>query len=89
MKSKPSKRETISKRPSKYIAVFYYFDKFLIILSTATGGISIAFIASVIGAPVQIESASFSFAFSVTTGIIIKMLKTTRNKEKNIIRLLC
>ena len=37
---------------------------------------------TVIGAPVGIASASFSFAFSVTVGIVKKLLKTTRNKKK-------
>ena len=36
-----------------------------------------------------IISASFSIAFSISTGIVKKILKTTRNKKKNIIKLLC
>ena len=35
-------RELMSKRLSKSIASFDYFDKFLIVLSAASGGISIA-----------------------------------------------
>ena len=45
-------RESISKRLSKYIAFFYYFDKSLIALSVTTGSISIASFATVIGEPV-------------------------------------
>ena len=75
-------RELMSKRLSKYIASFDYFDKSLIVLSVATGSISIASFATVIGAPVGIISASFSLAFSISTGIIKKLLKTTRNKKK-------
>ena len=41
------------------------------------------FFASVIGTPVGIASASFSFVFSITTGIIKKLLETTWNKKKN------
>ena len=41
-------RELMSKRLSKYIASFDYFDKSLIVLSVATGSISIAFFATVI-----------------------------------------
>ena len=37
---------------------------------------------SVIWAPVGIASASFSFIFSLTAGIINKLLKMTRNKKK-------
>ena len=82
-------RELMSKRLSKYIASFDHFDNSLIVLSVTTGSISIASFATVIGAPVGIVSASFSLAFSISTGIIKKLLKTTRNKKKNIIKLLC
>ena len=72
----------MGKRFSKYIASFDYFDKSLIVLSVTTGSISIASFAIVIGAPVGIVSASFSLAFSMSTGIIKNLLKTTRNKKK-------
>ena len=72
----------MSKRLSKYIASFDYFGKSLIVLSITTGSISIASFATVIGAPVGIVSASFTLAFSISTGIIKKLLKTTRNKKK-------
>ena len=74
-------RELISKRFSKYIACFDDFDKSLIVLSVATSSISIASFATVIGAPVGIISASCSLAFSITTGFVKKLLKTTRNKK--------
>ena len=70
------------KRVSKYIVSFDYFDKSFIVLSITTGSISIASFTTVIGAPVGIVSASFSLAFSISTGIIKKLLKTTRNKKK-------
>ena len=75
-------RELMSKRLSKYIASFDYFDKSLIALSVATGSISIASFATIIGAPVGIMSASCSLAFSVTTGFVKKLLKTTKDKKK-------
>ena len=75
-------RELMSKRLSKYIASFEYFDKSLIVLSVTTGSISIASFATVIGAPVGMMSASFSLAFSITTGFVKKFLKTIRNKKK-------
>ena len=75
-------RELISKRHSKYIASFEYFDKSLIALSVTIGSISVASFANVIGGPVWIVSASLSLAFSISTGIIKKLLKTTRNKKK-------
>ena len=75
-------RELMSKRLSKYIASFDYFDKSLIVLSVTTGSISIASFATVIGAPVGMMRASCSFAFSFTTGIVKNLLKTTINKKK-------
>ena len=72
----------MSKRLSKHIASFDYFDKSLIVLSVTTGSISFASFATVIGVPAEIVSVSFSLAFSVSTGIITKLLKTTRNKKK-------
>ena len=80
--AKIKERELMSKNLSKHIASFEYFDKSLIVLSVATGSISIASFATVIGAPVGIMSASCSLAFSITTGFVKKLLKTTRNKNK-------
>ena len=76
------KRELMSKRRTKYIDSFDYFDKSLIVLSVTTGSIYIASYATVIGALVGMASASFSLAFSVSTRIVKKMLKTTKNKKK-------
>ena len=45
-------RELMSKRLSKYIASFDYFDNSLIVLSVITASISIAPSATVIGAQV-------------------------------------
>ena len=76
------KRELMSKRRTKYISSFDYFDKSLIVLSVTTGSIYIASYATVIGALVGMASASFSLAFSISTRIVKKMLKTTKNKKK-------
>ena len=75
-------RKLMSKRLSKYIASFDYFDKSLIVLSVATDSISIASFTTVIGAPVGITSASFCLAFSISTGIVKKLLKIMWNKKK-------
>ena len=76
------KRELMSKNLSRYIASFKYFDKSLIVLSVATGSISIASFATVIGAPAGIIGASCGFTFSITSGFVKKFLKTIRNKKK-------
>ena len=72
----------MSKRLSKYFSFFYYFDKSLIVLSITTGSVSITSFTTVVGTPVGIVSASFSLALSISTGIIKKLLKTTRSKKK-------
>ena len=82
-------RESMSKRLSKYITFFDYFDKSLIVLSITTGNVSIASFATVIGAPVGIISASFSLAFSISTGIVKKILEKQEIRRKNTIKLLC
>ena len=79
----------MSKRLNKYIVAFNHFDKVLIVLSATGGGISIISFYSIIGTPIGVANASFRFAFSLTTGIINKLLKTTKNKKRNIIRFLC
>ena len=53
----------------------------LVVLSATSRLISIIYFQSVIGGPVGIASASFSLEFSLTTGIIKKLLKITRNKN--------
>ena len=67
---------------SKHVTTFDYIDKVLVILSAATGGVLIISFTSIIGAPVGIASASFTLVFSLATGIIKKLLSTTRKKKK-------
>ena len=80
--SEIQERKIMSKKLSKYIAAFDYFDKALIVLSGTSGVISITSFTSTISVPVGIASASFSLIFFLTTGIIKKLLKITRNKKK-------
>ena len=77
-----NRRKSCSKKLSKYIAVFYYIDEALIVLSTTSGGVSIISFTSIVGAPVGIASASFTLIFSLTTGIVKKLLNITRKKGK-------
>ena len=71
-----------SEKLSKYIATFDYTDKVLIVLSAASGGVCILSSLSVVGVPLGIAGASFTLTFSLTTGIIKKLLSLTRNKKK-------
>ena len=62
----------MSKRLSKYIASFDYFNKSLIVLPATSGSSSVASFSTVIGAPVERTSASVSLAFSLSTGLVKK-----------------
>ena len=75
-------RKFCCKKLSKYVAAFDYIDKVLIVLSATSSGVSIISFTSIIGAPVGIASASFTLIFSLTTGIVKKLLNITRNKKK-------
>ena len=79
-----NQRKSCSEQLSKYVAAFDYIDdyKVLIVLSATTAGVSICSFMSVVGAPVGIVSASFTLMFSLTTGIVKKLLSITRNKKK-------
>ena len=51
-------------------------------MSAKSGGVSIISFTSVVSAPVGITSASFTLIFSLTTGIVKKLLRIKRNKKK-------
>ena len=80
--SEIQERKTMSKKLSKCIATLDYIDKTLIVLSAASGGISIIYFASFIGIPAGIASVSFTLIFSLTAGMIKKLLKVARKKKK-------
>ena len=77
-----NQRKSYSKKLSKHVTAFDYIDKTLIVLSTTSSGICIISFAGVIGAPAGIASASLTLVFSLTIGIIKKLLRITRNKKK-------
>ena len=60
-----NEKKSYSKNLSRYVTIFDYIDKILIILSATTGGISIISFTIAIGAPVGIASASFTLIFSL------------------------
>ena len=84
-----NQRKSCSKKLSKYVTAFDYIDKILIVLSATSSGVSIISFTSIIGAPVGIASASLTLFFSLTTGIVKKLLNITRKKRKNMIKFLC
>ena len=77
-----NQRKSCSKKLSKYVTAFDYVDKILIVLSATTGGVCIISSVSAVGAPVGIAGAGFILIFSLTTGIIKKLLSITKNKKK-------
>ena len=74
-----SQRKSCSKKLSKYVAVFDYVDQALTVLSATYGEVSI--ISSIVGAPIGIASASLTLFFSLTKGIVKKLLDITRKKS--------
>ena len=71
---------------SEYIVAFDYADKLFITLSASFGTLSIVSHATVVGIPVGIAGASLTVIFTVTTGVVKKLLNITRKRRKNIIK---
>ena len=71
-------RKDIIIKNSKYIVAFDYADKLFITLSASSGTLSIASHATVVGIPVGIAGASLTLIFTITTGVVKKLLNITR-----------
>ena len=69
---------------SKYTAALDYTNKTLIVLSATSGGLSIFSFTSVVRIPVGVINGSLTLVFSLTTGIMKKLLKETRKKKKKL-----
>ena len=82
LNSEFKERKDIIKKISKYIVAFDYADKLFITLSASFVTLSIASHATVVGIPVGIAGASLTLIFTVTTGIVNKLLNITRKKKK-------
>ena len=77
-----NQKKSCSKKLSKYVNACDYINKILIVLRATSGQICIISSASVARGPVGIASGSFALLFSLTTGIIKKLLNIKRNKKK-------
>ena len=75
-------KKSYSKKVNKYVTIFDYIDKILIVLSVTSSGVSVISFTSIIGVPAGIASACFTLIFSITAGIIKKLLSTTIKKKK-------
>ena len=70
-------RKDIIKKISKYIVAFDFADKLFITLSASFSTLSIVSHATVVGIPVRIAGASLTLIFTVTTGVVKKLLNIT------------
>ena len=70
------------KKISKCIVAFDYADKLFITLSASFGTLSIASHLTIVGISVGIAGASLTLIFTVTTGVVKKLLNITRKKKK-------
>ena len=78
-----NQQKAYSKKLNKYVTIFDYIDEILIVLSATTSSVSItSFTSTTLGESVGIVSASFTLIFSLTTGIIKKLLNMTIKKKK-------
>ena len=82
-----NQRKSCSKKLNKYVAAFDYIDQALIVLSATSGGVSIISFTTIAGTPVGIASTSLTLFFSLSTGIVKKLLNK-KKKRKNI-KFLC
>ena len=73
--SEINERKEVIKKLSKYIVVFDYADKIFITLSASFGTH-----ATVVGIPVGIAGGSLTVLFTVTTGIVKKLLNVMKKK---------
>ena len=73
-----NERKEVIKKLSKYIVAFYYADKIFITLSASFGTLSLVSHATVVGIPVGIAGRSLTVLFTVTGGIVKKLLNATR-----------
>ena len=72
-----NQQKAYSKKLSRYVTIFDCIDKILIVLSATTSGVLIISFTSTIGKSAGIVSASFTLIFSLTSGIIKKLLNMT------------
>ena len=75
-------RKDIVKKISKYIVAFDYADKLFIALSASFGTLTIVSQATIVRIHVGIAGTSLTLIFTVTTGVVKKLLNITRKKKK-------
>ena len=86
LNSEIKERKDIIKKISKYTVAFDYAGKLFITLSASFGTLSIASHATIVGIPVGIAGASLILIFTVTIGVVKKLLNIARKRIKNTIK---
>ena len=82
LNSEIKERKDIIKKISKCIVAFDYAEKLFITLSASFGTLSIASHATIVGIPAGIAGASLTLIYTVTTGVVKKLLNITRKKKR-------
>ena len=77
-----NRQKVYSKTLSRYVTIFDYIDKILIVLSATASGVSIVSFTNTISKSFGIVSASFTLIFSLTIAIVKKLLNMTINKKE-------
>ena len=77
-----NERKSYIRKLNKYITIFEYIDKLLIILSATSNGVLIISFISIAGVPVGIARTIFTLVFSIAKRIIKILLKIARSKKK-------
>ena len=80
LNSEIKERKDITKKISKYIVAFDYAA--FVTLYASFGTLSIASHATIVEIPVGIAGASLTLIFTVTTGVVKKLLNITRKKNR-------
>ena len=75
-------QKDIINKINKYIVTFDYAEKVFITLSASFGTLGVASHATVVDIPVGIAGASLTLIFTVTTGVVKKLLSVTKKKKK-------
>ena len=79
-----NERKSYIRKLNKYITIFEYIDKILIILSAASGEVSIISFISIVGVPVGIASASLTIILNEKDKYDKMKYKIINENENNI-----
>ena len=83
--SEINQRKSCIKILNKYVTVFDYIGKILIVLSATSGGASIISFTSIVEALVGIASASFALIFSLKHDKILMLAKSKLNSIETLV----